>query len=169
MSGCSERNLDILPFIEVLEQNDFVIIGIRCRFGFLNPGFQTSFCSVECNPVTFVWRIGCQRIGYLYTIFIFDCCRHFVEDVYILFEHTTVAQVTVVLFIGHVQFHVVLVLGDVKKELAFVCMRACTAVFCPYGSILSIMVESPKRINTFGIAVDPPVQEVEMMAGFVYP
>ena len=43
MSGCSERNLDILPFIEVLEQNDFVIIGIRCRFGFLNQASRRPF------------------------------------------------------------------------------------------------------------------------------
>ena len=79
-----------------------------------------------------VWRIGCQRIGYLYTIFIFDCCRHFVEDVYILFwTHNRRAGNRRIFHWPRTVPCSSCSWWCQKNELAFVCMRACTAVLLP--------------------------------------
>jgi len=49
MIGSAEWNLEVLPFREIFEQHDFVVIHIRYRLRFLNPGINATVGSVEID------------------------------------------------------------------------------------------------------------------------
>ena len=46
-------------------------------------------------------------------------------------------------------------------------MRTGHGIWAPEGIVFAVMLQFPVRMNLNRIRVDPPVQQIEMMAGLV--
>ena len=83
-------------------------------------------------------------------------------------EEAVVSDIAVVLFVVGVEVHAHLVRGDVPVEFAFFLVRAGAAVLATEWSFGAVVVEVAVGEDFVRFGVKPPVEQVEVVCGFVY-
>ena len=146
---------------------DFVVWRFGPGLAFLYPGFKPAFCAVKGDAIALVRGVGGEGIADLDVVGVFNLDGHLIEDVDVFFPDAAVAQVAVVLFVRDVELHKFFVFGDVPEERAFIFMRTAAAIGVAKLVIFAVEFEGTVCEDLNGVGVEPPVQQVKVMRGFV--
>ena len=95
--------------------------------------------------------------------------KHLVINIDLWPEETIVANVSIMFFIVHIEIHGSLILRDIPIELTLIFVVTGTAFISPERAIGTIVFQIPVSEYLFRITIQQPVEQIEMMCGFVYP
>src|SRR5690606_2082150 len=135
----------------------------------IEPRFDTPFTSVESNFPTFVGRIGRERIVYHHVVSVLNLGRHFVVDIDFVAIDTTVTNITVVLLVFDVELHITFTFGDIPEVFTIAFMSASTTTLSSERAIFTIVFQRSVGKYFFRVAINPPVEQIEMMRCLMHP
>ena len=135
--------------------------------------FQTAFGAVEADPIAFVGTMGTKGVVHDHIVLITDHYTHIVFNINPVRENALIPDISIVFFIFKVQLVKIRAFGYGKCKGIFLC---CRIIFCPgvkffdaplFSIFPAVKFQIPHRIDCFRPGLDPPVDQVEVMGGFV--
>src|SRR5690606_38345789 len=92
-----------------------------------------------------------------------------IVDVNLVAIDASVADITVVALMGHVQVHGMAISRDIPVVVAFFLVRATAAAGSPKRAVLAIMLQRAVGENLGRLRVEPPIKQVKVVGGLMHP
>ena len=136
--------------------------------------FQTALAAVEADAVTFIGTMGTEGVVHDHIVFVANHDAHVIFDADTVGENTAVAEITVILFVFKVEFlEKCPLIGDTQSKRI---IQRNIPVFgtvvkfgnaAPFSIVSAVELQITHGVDRLGFGVDPPVDQVEVVGGFV--
>src|SRR5262249_12530663 len=159
---------DTLDRPEIMRDQDLVFGRHRPGLLLVLADLQPAFAAVEGEMIALDRHEAVQRIGHLYAALVADRSGHRIEDVDLLAQDASVAEITALRGGPLVEHFEPGIARQVHVELADALVVAGPAACAAERPGPAVMDEGTAREDLARIGGEIPVEEVEMVGGLVH-
>ena len=140
---------------------------LPARRAFDEQHFQPALRAVEDDLIPLPGRVRGQRVAHHRAVRVTNGCRHRIVDIDLRIEHAAVAVIAILVFGVEVESAHVVLRAQVEEELAGRRVLASEAAVATLFARRAVELAASMGEDFLRLRVDPPVDKIEVMRGFV--